>query len=303
VQYPASSPNVLAVAAIGRLNEYPDDSWDASTVVPTLVAGDGTFSPSFTCHGPQIGVCAPGVGIVSTIPGGYEPQSGTSMAAPHVTGLASLLLAHHPVFRGPLRARNAHRVAGLFSLIRSICKPSPFGAERAGSGLPSLEGIAQVLLASGASSEAATRGAATGATGQPVQPAALPSSASATPQAGAFVTAQSLQPGAAQFAPQGAFGQQLGGMLGGLGGGLMGHGTLGTQLGAALGNLLPFQAGSQFGQQGTAGGPQTGWGLGGHLLAQAALAGQLGQFPFGCSLQMTPQGVIWNTPYGGVRVG
>lgn len=169
VQYPASSPNVLAVAAIGQLNTYAEGTWDASTVLEGFVSPDGLFSPSFTCHGPQIGVCAPGVGIVSTVPDGFEPQSGTSMAAPHITGLAALLLAHHPAFKGPLRARNAQRVLGLFNLIRSICTPLSFGADRSGAGLPRLEGIAQMLVATEpaqAAASAVQEGAAAAAPGR-----------------------------------------------------------------------------------------------------------------------------------------
>jgi len=93
VQYPAKSPHVLAVAAIGRQSDFPNDSSHALTLTRARTP-DGTFSPSFTCHGPEVGVCAPGVAIISTVPGGgFDAMDGTSVAAPHVTGLAAILLA------------------------------------------------------------------------------------------------------------------------------------------------------------------------------------------------------------------
>jgi subtilisin family serine protease len=45
----------------------------------------------------QVDVFAPGVDILSTVPGGgYERESGTSMAAPVVTGIAALLMSYYP---------------------------------------------------------------------------------------------------------------------------------------------------------------------------------------------------------------
>jgi subtilisin len=161
VQYPASSPYALAIGAVGRLNEYPDKTWDATTVLPHMVAADGIFLPSFTCVGPEVAICAPGVAIVSTVPGGFEPQSGTSMAATHVSGVAALLLAHHTAFQGPLRARNQQRVAGLFSLIRSMSVPYVFGAGSAGAWLPRLHGLEQ-LLQPNAEAPGERRGASAG---------------------------------------------------------------------------------------------------------------------------------------------
>ena len=65
--YPAAYPNAIAVAAT--------DSQDRRA--------------SFSEHGNWVDVAAPGVNILSTLPGGrYGKESGTSMAAPHVSGLA-----------------------------------------------------------------------------------------------------------------------------------------------------------------------------------------------------------------------
>jgi len=44
------------------------------------------------------GLAAPGVGILSTLPGGkYGLLDGTSMATPHVTGACALYLSSHPL--------------------------------------------------------------------------------------------------------------------------------------------------------------------------------------------------------------
>jgi subtilisin len=136
VQYPASSPNVLAVAAIGRLGEFPPDSSHAQTVQGP--GADGYFSPRFTCFGPEIAVCAPGVAVVSSVPpNNFAAWDGTSMAAPHVTGLAALVLAHHPDFAGAFRARTVHRVARLFQILKASARPVNVGdPRRTGFGIP-----------------------------------------------------------------------------------------------------------------------------------------------------------------------
>jgi thermitase len=67
--YPAASPGVIAVAATNKEDRRA----------------------SFSNHGSWVDVAAPGVEVLSTIPGGYASWSGTSMAAPHVSALAGLL--------------------------------------------------------------------------------------------------------------------------------------------------------------------------------------------------------------------
>jgi subtilisin family serine protease len=59
--------------------------------------GDSLAAPFSNYGAKQVDVFAPGVDILSTIPGNqYERDSGTSMAAPVVSGLAALLMSYYP---------------------------------------------------------------------------------------------------------------------------------------------------------------------------------------------------------------
>lgn len=134
VMFPACSPHVLAVGAIGRAGNYPEDSPQA--VQAAVAAAGELFVPQFSCRGPELDLCAPGVAVVACqSPDGYVICDGTSLAAAHVAALAALILAHHSDFRGEFARRDFQRIERLFQILKDTAQPVGHPWET-GAGLP-----------------------------------------------------------------------------------------------------------------------------------------------------------------------
>jgi hypothetical protein len=135
VQFPASSPHVVAVGAVGETGRFPEDSPHAAQAAAAAVAS-GLFVPPFSCRGPEIDLCAPGVAVIACqSPDGYAACDGTSLAAAHVAALAALILAHHSDFRGAFAGRDFRRAERLFQILKATAQPTGHPWQT-GAGLP-----------------------------------------------------------------------------------------------------------------------------------------------------------------------
>lgn len=94
VAFPASaSPPAIAVSATGRKGTFPARTSAEDAVAAPFGTDKKNFIASFSNVGPEIDLTGAGVGILSTVPGGYAPMDGTSMATPAVAGFAAKLLS------------------------------------------------------------------------------------------------------------------------------------------------------------------------------------------------------------------
>jgi subtilisin family serine protease len=150
----ANASNTLFVAAAGNggfdgvgdnndgFPQYPS-SYPHNNIIAVASTDSSDNLSSFSNYGPtSVDLGAPGSGILSTVlAGGYGTKSGTSMATPHVSGVAALLWAYDPTLtvaevRGailsnvdPLASLSGKVASGgrlnAFKALQSVVEPHP----------------------------------------------------------------------------------------------------------------------------------------------------------------------------------
>ncbi len=134
VSYPAAWDEALAISAAGLQDTFPPDATEVLDIAaPVATSNKRLFIAAFSNIGVEIDLSGPGVGIVSTMPGGsYGVMSGTSMACPAVVGAAAARLSQQAnILKLP---RDRRRALEMAALVRKLTKRWGFPAELEGAG-------------------------------------------------------------------------------------------------------------------------------------------------------------------------
>lgn len=142
VEFPAAFPESVAVSALGLEGWGPDGTL-ASTRYPSEREKFGSarmFLANFSCFGPEIDCCAPGVGIISTVPERpgltmpYSSMDGTSMASPAACGALAVLLSATPDYQN--LPRDVSRAEKARALLKANCQDVGMEVRFQGRGIP-----------------------------------------------------------------------------------------------------------------------------------------------------------------------
>ncbi len=136
VDYPAAYPGAIAVSAMGCKGTFPKGAMENMAIRDDPPGTNpNEFIASFSNIGKEISVTALGVGVLSTLPGNsFGSCSGTSFAAPVVTGAAASLLSQRPnIYNMP---RNRARSDAIEKLLFDNCVKRGFGPTYEGHGMP-----------------------------------------------------------------------------------------------------------------------------------------------------------------------
>ncbi len=126
----AASEGIIFVAAAGNESNDNDHSgsypanYEASTLVSVAATDRQRNLASFSNYGAStVDIAAPGVGILSTVPGGgYASYSGTSMATPHVAGALALLLAYEPALSASQAIQRLYDTGVSFGTLQGVVR-------------------------------------------------------------------------------------------------------------------------------------------------------------------------------------
>jgi subtilisin len=133
ISFPAFEDTALAVSALGRKGTFPSSATESDDVAAPYGTDKANFIASFSNVGPQMDLTAPGVGIMSTVPGSYAEISGTSMACPAATGAAARAIAGSPVLK---MKRDVKRSDAIVKAVLASATSLGFGPTFEGHGLP-----------------------------------------------------------------------------------------------------------------------------------------------------------------------